>query len=405
MVPTLDLNAPGVHAHPFDTYRRYREEDPVHWSERYQSWFLFRHADVHAALRHPALSSKRLEAFRQLTPPDRAEAVAGAFATLERWLLFQEGDTHHRQRRLFAHGFTPTAIRTMTPTIEGVADDLLSRLASQDSFDAATEFAIPFPVTVIADLFAVEPGDRKRVQHWSDDIAYFLTSIPIPADACDRIGPTLRDLASTMAAVVASRRGHPRGEFIDELIRAEEDGTALETADLMANFSVLLLAGNETTRNLVGNGIHLLLQHPEVLEQLRADVGLWDNAVLEILRYRSPIQMISRQVVAEVELGGKQMKPGEQVFCMLGAANHDPAVFPDPERFDLRRANASDHLAFGAGPHFCIGYALALAEGRIALRRLFEAFPGLRADPAQSAEFLPVTRLMGFTHLPVVTGA
>jgi cytochrome P450 len=404
MVPEPDLNAPAVHGNPFEAYRQLRESDPVHWSESFQGWCLYRHADVQTALGHPAFSSKRLDTFRRLTPPDRAAQVAEAFETLERWILFQDGEAHRRQRRLFGHGFAPGAIRLMLPRIEAVADELLRGLAGRPAFDAAAEFAIPFPVTVIADLFAVEPGDRMRVQHWSDDIASFLTSIPIPAAACDRIGPTLRDLTSTMAAVVASRRGHSRGEFIDELIRAGEDGTVLETADLMANFSVLLLAGNETTRNLIGNGIHLLLQHPDVLEQLRADEGLWDRAVLEILRYRSPIQMISRQVVEEVELGGKRMKPGDQVFCMLGAANHDPAVFPDPERFDLRRANASDHLAFGAGPHFCIGYALALAEGRIALRRLFETFPGLRADPARPAEFLPITRLMGFTHLPVVSG-
>ena len=403
MVPTLDLNAPGVHAHPFETYRRYREEDPVHWSERYQSWFLFRHADVHAALRHPALSSKRLEAFRQLTPPDRAEAVAGAFATLERWLLFQEGDTHHRQRRLFGHGFTPTAIRTMTPTIEGVADDLLSRLASRDSFDAATEFAILFPVTVIADLFGVPPGDRKRVEHWSDDIAYFLTSVPIPADACDRIGPTLEDLKATMASVVEARRRHPRGEFLDELIRAEVDGSVLETADLMANFSLLLLAGNETTRNLIGNGIDLLMSEGEALQALRADPALWANAVEEILRLRSPVQIISRLVVEEVEFRGKTMKPGQQVFCVLGSANHDPQVFSNPERFDIRRANAGDHVAFGAGVHFCLGFVLAHTEGRVALQRLFEAFPNLRPDPARPAEVLGVARLMGFTHLPVVT--
>lgn len=402
MVPTLDLNAPGVHAHPFETYRRYREEDPVHWSERYQAWFLFRHADVHAALRHPALSSKRSEAFRRLAPPDRAKAVDSALATLERWLLFQEGTEHHRQRRLFGHGFTPTAIRTMTPTIEAVAGTLLGGLATRTSFDAATEFAIPFPVTVIADLFGVKPEDRKRVEHWSDNIAYFLTSVPIPADACDRIGPTLEDLSATMAAVVEARRTHSRGEFLDELIRAEEDGSVLETADLMANFSLLLLAGNETTRNLIGNGIDLLMSHREALNTLRADAGLWENAIEEILRLRSPIQMISRLVVQEATFCGRTLEPGQQVFCVLGSANHDPEVFPDPERFDIRRVNSGDHVAFGGGAHFCLGFVLAHAEGRVALQRLFERFPNLRPDPHQPAEILGVTRLMGFTHLPVV---
>lgn len=401
MLPDFDLNAPRHHALPFETYRRFREEDPVHWSERYQSWFLFRHSDVHAALRHPALSARRLDTFRRLIPPDRREAVAGAFATLERWVLFQEGPGHLRQRRLFGHGFTPTAIRTMTPTIEAVAEGLLRGLASQDSFDAAVDFAIPFPVTVIADLFGVATHDRKRVEHWSDEIAYFLTSIPIPADACDRIGPTLSDLASTMEAVVTKRRGHSRGEFLDELIRAEDEGEVLEVADLMANFSLLLLAGNETTRNLIGNGIDVLMTHRDALNALRGDTGLWPGAVDEILRFRSPIQMISRQVVEEVTFGGKTLKPGQQVLCMLGSANHDPEVFPDPERFDIRRTNADAHVAFGGGTHFCLGYVLAQTEGRLALRRLFEAFPDLHADPDRKAEVLGVTRLLGFTHLPV----
>ncbi|HAB16659.1 MAG TPA: hypothetical protein DCE44_09440, partial [Verrucomicrobiales bacterium] len=343
MTLELDLNAPEFHANPFETYRRFREADPVHWSERYHSWFLFRHDEVNSALRHPAISEKRLETFRRLTPPDRAAAVAPAFATLERWILFQSGPEHRQRRQLFGHGFTESAIGKLTPVLEKVASELLGNLRTRASFDAASEFAIPFPVTVIGDMFGVLPEDRLRVEHWSDDIAYFLTSIPIPADACDRIGPTLADLNSTMEKVVAARRASPRGEFLDELIHAEENGQVLETADPFANFSLLLLAGNETTRNLIGNGIHLLLKHPESLNALRQDSSLWENAVDEILRYRSPIQIISRLVVEEVNLGGKTQRPGQQLFCVLGAANHDPEVFPDPEEFDIRRSNAGDH--------------------------------------------------------------
>ncbi|MBN8248637.1 MAG: cytochrome P450 [Verrucomicrobia bacterium] len=399
----FDLNAPEVHQRPFETYRRLREVDPVHWSERYQSWFLTRHSDVHAALRHPSLTSKRLETFRRLTPPERSAEVAEAFRTLERWVLFQDGPDHVRKRQLFGHGFTARALESLLPRIETVAGDLLDALAGRPSFDAAADLAIPFPVTVIADLFGVAVEDRPKVAHWSDDIAQFLTSVPIPAAACDRIVPTLRGFAATMSAVVESRRRQPRGDFLDELIHAEDEGGRIEPADLLANFSLLLFAGNETTRNLIGNGIVLLLAHPEAREALRQEPDLWRNAVDEILRVRSPVQIISREVAQPLTLGGRDLKAGQQVFCVLGAANHDPEVFPDPERFDIRRNNADDHLAFGGGAHFCLGHALAHAEGRVALQRLFEAFPGLHLDPDHPTELLGTARLMGFTRLPVCT--
>lgn len=396
------FDLPETQTDPVAVYRRFREAEPVYWSERYQAWFLFRYADVSEALRNPKLSEKRIEAFRRLIPPDQLDVTAPALATLERWVLFQAGEDHRRQRRLFSHGFMPRAIQELEPRLHEVAAELLDRLRGRSEFDAATEYAIPFPVTVIAELFGLPPEERPRVARWSDEIAFFLTSIPIPAEACVRIVPVLNELTATMERVVQDRRAHPRGEFLDELIQAEEGGQVIESADLMANLAFVLFAGNETTRNLIGNGLQLLLDSPAAWAELSADPKLWENAIHEILRCRSSVQLISRLAVADVTFGGKTIRAGHQVFCLLGSANHDPEVFPEPERFDIHRTNASDHLAFGAGAHFCLGHYLAHAEGRVALSRLRGAFPGLRRNPERPPELLRDARLMGYTRFPVL---
>ena len=305
---------------------------------------------------------------------------------------------HSRIRKLVTHAFTPKAIAGYADTIRAVANELLDAAQARGSFDLVTDYATPLPVRVIADIIGIPPELHDDVLRVSNEAA--LTLDPAltwrqfrSADAA------IREATVMLDDHIAQLRRNPGDDLLSELVRINTDGDRLSDEELRVNTLLLLGAGFETTVNLIGNAVSLLMQHRDQLRRLQADPSGWPNAVDEVLRYDSPVQVTVRVSNRATEVAGQHVPESRAVVLMLGAANRDPAVFTEPDRFDVTRPDARNHLAFSAGIHYCLGAQLARLEAAIALETLFERFPDLTlAGPAVRRR----TRVLhGFEHLPV----
>jgi cytochrome P450 len=326
-------------------------------------------------------------------------------------LLAVNPPEHSRYRRQVAKVFTPRAIAALEPRVQQIAEGLLDDLEleakravdseSQDVVDLVSSYASLLPVTVIAEILGVPVEMRDQFLKWGNAAAPTLDiglSYREYRD-CER---GIRALNEWMYAHIERLRRNPGDDLLSKLITVEDDGVRMTDLELMATAGLLLAAGFETTVNLIGSGAQLLLTHPDQLQVLREDPSVWGNAIDEILRYESPVQNTARYAAVDTEICGLPIPKSGFVQVLIGAANRDPEAFADPGRFDVRRANARDHLAFSAGVHYCIGAALARAEGRIGLRALFERYPELAtAGPATRR---PTRTLRGYETLPVRLG-
>jgi pimeloyl-[acyl-carrier protein] synthase len=397
---TLAFNPylPEVHEDPYPLYHRLRAEDPVHRSDL-GFWVLTRHADVLAVLRDPRLSrdprrSERIELLRSSAELDELLASEEAAPSM----LFVDPPDHTRLRTLVNKAFTPAAVERLRPRVEAIVAGLLDRVAGAGAMDVVEDLAYPLPVTVICELFGVPEADHDRFRAWSRGLVRLLD----PLVATDALEGALRArlaLRGYLRELIAERRAHPTGDLLTALIAAEDEGHQLSEAELVSMCVLLLVAGHETTVNLIANGLLALLRDPEALAGLKAEPGLAGSAVEELLRYDSPVQFTSRHALADLDLGGRQVGAGETVVAVLGAANRDPAQFPDPDRLDLAR-QPNRHVAFGGGIHFCLGAPLARMEARIAIPALLARLPGLEVGPGPPVRRDTVT-LRGLASLPV----
>jgi len=391
----FDPHSPEVHADPYPFYRRLRETDPVHLSP-IGLWILTRYDDCVTSLRDPRFGRDGFEAILAAQYGEEAGAER-----LPRSMLFRDPPDHTRLRSLVNRAFTPRVIEGMRPRIQGVVDDLLDRVERQGRMDVIADLAYPLPVTVICDMLGVPAGDHEQIKEWSSDIIRSLDAIAIPSDPSivERGRVARRGIADYFRALLPERRRHPRGDLLSSLLAVEEQGDRLTEGELLATCVLLFIAGHETTVNLIGNGLLALLRHPAELDRLRREPVLIGSAVEELLRYDGPVQRTARITNAEVELGGKTIPPGAFVVTVIGAANRDPAQFPDPDRLDIARAD-NRHLAFGFGIHFCLGAPLARMEGRLALGTLLRRLPRLRLV-ATTLEWRESATLRGLRALPV----
>ncbi|HEY2959659.1 MAG TPA: cytochrome P450 [Actinomycetota bacterium] len=396
---TLAFNPflPEVHEDPYPLYRRLRQADPVHRSEL-GFWVLTRHADVLALLRDPRTSrdprrSERVEALRSSVEVGRLLDEEEAAPSM----LFVDPPDHTRLRTLVNKAFTPAAVERLRPRVEQVVDGLLDRVAGAGAMDVVEDLAYPLPVTVICDLFGVPEADRDRFRGWSRAFVHLLDPL-VAEDAMERALQARLALRGYLRELVAQRRAHPADDLLTALIAAEDQGQALSEAELVSMCVLLLVAGHETTVNLIANGTLALLRQPRALARLAADPSLAGSAVEELLRHDAPVQFTSRHALADFEIDGHAVRTGETVVGILGAANRDPAVFPDPDELDLGR-KPNRHVAFGGGIHFCLGATLARTEAGIAIPALLGRLPGLELAGA------PVRRdtvtLRGLSSLPV----
>jgi len=385
---------PEFVADPYPTYHRLRAEDPVHHSPL-GFWVLTRYADVMAMLRDPRLIKEPIAAF-----------VAARFGIavppgLGLSMLDRDPPDHTRLRGLVSKAFTPKALESQRPHIQQIVDDLLAHAGGKGKMDLIEEFAYPLPVRVICEMLGVPVKDHERFKAWGLDIARGLDAIMLPPDSevGRRSMAGRHALAAYFRELIAERRAAPQDDMLSALIAAEEAGDKLNEEELLATCILLLVAGHETTVNLIGNGTLALLRHPDQLRKLREHPGLIGTAVEELLRFDGPVQRTARIPSEDVTIGGQTIGKGEMVMPFLGAADRDPAQFRDPDRLDITRTD-NRHIAFGMGIHFCLGAPLARMEGQIAINTLVQRLPklGLATD---RPEFRQSLTLRGLRTLPV----
>jgi pimeloyl-[acyl-carrier protein] synthase len=378
---------------PYPTYHRLRAEDPVHQNPL-GFWVLTRYEDVVTALRDPRLAKEAIASFV-------AARFGAPIPAVGLSMLDRDPPDHTRLRGLVSKAFTPRVVEGLRPHIQRIVDGLLARVEGEHAMDLIEEFAYPLPVIVICQMLGVPVEDRDQFRQWGLDIARGLDTILLPPDSevGQRSAAARRALADYFRALIAERRASPRGDMLSDLIAAEEAGDKLSVDELLATCILLLVAGHETTVNLIGNGTLALLRHPDQLERLREDPGLIGSAVEELLRYDGPVQRTARIPSEDVTIGGRTIPKGELVMPFIGAADRDPAQFPDPDRLDIGRAD-NRHIAFGWGIHFCLGAPLARLEGQIAIGTLVRRLPKLALATDRPEHRLSLT-LRGLTSLPV----
>ena len=352
---------------PYPVYSALRTRDPVHRSRLLKSWLFTRHSDVDAILRdHRHFGNDP----RKGTLSSRQRAIlptSGEFT-----LLFLDPPDHTRLRALVNKVFTPKAVNNLEPRIRSILGSLLDGIEDPAAFDIMQAVARPLPVIVIAEMLGVPLEDRDRFRIWSDQRARLLEPM---------IGQREREAAKAASSafdayfrpIIEARRAEPRDDIVSTLARAADDGGRLTERETLNMLRLLLSAGNETTINLIGNGILALLRHPEQLQRLRNDPNLIPAAVEELLRFDSPVQADFRRVLRDCEVNGAALRKRDNLVLFLGAANRDPDVFEDPDRLDVGRSQGP-HLSFGRGIHHCLGAPLARLEGRIVLEMLLERF-------------------------------
>lgn len=405
LTPDFDFLREEVMRDPYPVYRQLREEAPVFWSEQMDAWVITRHDDVDAALKQPELfSSARIHkilygyADRRirgwpgqalLRPVVRKLALLKMRGFVEmgsRFMWQNDPPEHTRLRKLMHQGFTQSLVTKMRPLIAERANALLDKFCERGAADFMADFAVPFPAQIVADIFGV-PEDWERLHHWENDLKLFLGARRGDAQRAAADGlRSVSELREFFMGKIRERRARPGDDLISRLAAAEVEGFYLDDRELCANLMVTLGAAQITTQDMLGNGLHALLRHPDQLAILRDDRELLLRGIDEIVRYDGPVQLTNRVLTADHELRGKRLRKGQMVYLIRGAANRDPERFPDPDRFDVRRATQG-HVAFGSGIHYCIGAALARAEGDIAFGLVFDRMPNLRLDAAAPVRY------------------
>jgi cytochrome P450 len=317
-------------------------------------------------------------------------------------MLVVEPPDHTRYRRLVSKVFTARAVEQLRPQVQAVADELLDELAGTPAgqpADLVERYATLLPVRVICRILGVPADQEARVLALGNGVAPSL-DLGIGWPAYLQVQRSLHAFNTWLDDHLRRLRAHPGPDLLSQLVHLEDEGSRLDDVELRATAGLLLAAGFETTVNLLGNGTQLLLADPGQLAVLRAAPDRWPDAVEEVLRFESPVQVTGRGAVRPTTVAGVPVAAGAHVTLLLAAANRDPEVFTEPQRFDVTRENAREHLAFSGGRHFCLGAALARVEGEVGLRSLFERLPGLTAAPGATRR--PTRVLRGWEHLPVV---
>ncbi|MCU1626483.1 MAG: cytochrome [Pseudonocardia sp.] len=396
-----DLLSEDAVGDPYPLLAALREQDPVHWSERYRSWFVTRFDDVDACLRDERFSSDRIAPYRRARL-DRAgtdPGVRAAFGVLEDWMVFKDPPDHTRLRKLLSRAFTPRAVERIRPRIGEIADELLDVVAGTGRADLVGDYAYPLTASVIAEMLGVPREDRHRFKGWSDRITGLVFGGLADSDRHTDGAGGMAELTEYLSGLVDAHERAPADDLLSALISARDAGDSLSHDEVIATGVLLLFAGHETTTNLIGNGLLALLRHPDQRARLAADPPLIGGAVDELLRYDGPAKTIARLMAADVELRGRTLRRGERVFLCASAANRDPEVFAAPDELDITRADRRS-LGFGVGLHYCLGAPLARLEAAVAIPRALDRLPGLRTT-GEPLRWHPVLLSRGMLRFPV----
>ncbi len=358
---SFDLTSSAVRANPYELYERLRRKDPIHRMRLVNAWALTGYEDAQTVL----LDSKRFS-----SGDNKLEYAP------YRTMLDLDPPDHTRLRSLVSKAFTPRSVSALAPRVQQIVEALLNDLADKKRFDLISEFAFPLPVIVIAEMLGIPAQDRDRFNVWSNDIALAVEPI-LSHEEIGRVERSSDEIVRYFENIIAERRRRPEDDLLSALLVVEEEGERLSHDELLGTLMLLLVAGNETTRSLIGNGMLALLKNPAQLQRLRDNPGLLDTAIDELLRYDSPVQLIIRVVLEDMEFNGRRLRAGQKVLILVGAANRDPAIFAAPSMLDIGREEKS-HLSFGRGIHYCLGSPLALLEARFAFAGLLARFPSIQ---------------------------
>jgi hypothetical protein len=389
---------PAFIANPYPAFRALRESAPV-WRSSFGRTFLTRYEDASLMLRDRRLGKDYTDAealIRRFGPTAMREP---AVIELSHMMLMRDPPDHTRLRGLVTKVFTARKIEDMRPGIQAITDRLLDQVAASGTMDAIRDLAFPLPVLVICELLGIPEADRARFVTATASGAALLNPVPPTREELDRANEGTLATGAYFEALFEQRRRDPRDDLLTLLVQAEEAGDHLTPEELRANTSLLFAAGHETTVNLIGNGIWSLLGAPDQWAALRDDPALIPNAIEEILRFECPVQAVARTVAEPIMFGAETFAKGELIVALIGAANRDPEMFPDPDRLDVTRERLKP-LSFGGGIHFCIGAQLARIEAEVVFSSLLRRMPDLRladATPRWRQSFT----LRGLTNLPV----
>jgi hypothetical protein len=380
--PSLSLYRlmdPTVLADPYPLYRRLREVDPVHWDPFLHAWVVTGYQDCITVLH-------KMSADRTPTPEQikamGIESLEPIARVMTKQMLFMDAPTHTRLRKLCSVAFTSRRIERMRAHIEEIAEKLIAHALPQGRMDLIGDFAAPLPAIVTAEMLGVPTEDHQQLKSWSADFAEMLGNFQHNPDRAARVLQSVEEMTAYFRAAIREQEKLPREGLINALMTAEVDGARLTEEEVIANTIVTMVGGQETTTNLIGNGMLTLLRNPAQLAQLRDDPSIIESAVEELLRYESPSQHTARIAPEDCELGGKRIRKRDAVMAVMAAGNRDPARFADPDQLDLLRQD-NRHLAFGWAAHFCFGAPLARMEGQIAFTALLRRLRDIALPPQQ----------------------
>lgn len=395
-ISLYELLDPEVLANPYPLYRQLREEAPVYWDPFLCAWVVTRYRDVVHVLRH--YSADRTPTPEQLDAMGLT-AVSPIAQVMVKQMLFMDAPAHTRLRSLAASAFSPARVAVLKAHVSEIVEQLIDRVAVNGRMETIADFAAPLPAIVTAEMLGVPVEDHEQLKDWSADFAEMLGNFQHNPDRVARVVKSVAEMTAYFHARMEELRRVPRPGLVHSLMTAEVNGERLTDEEVVANSIVTMVGGQETTTNLIGNGLLTLLRNPLEMRRLVDNPSMISTGVEELLRYESPSQHTARLAPEDTELGGQKIAKRQAVIVVMGAANRDPEQFPDPDRLDLgRRENR--HLAFGWAAHFCFGAALARIEAQTAFAALLRRLPNLRLEPGP-LEWRENLGLRGLKALPV----
>jgi cytochrome P450 len=394
--PLFNPLSPEVIANPYPHYHRLRTLDPVHRSPL-GVFVASRHADASFVLRDKRFGKDFVGRMtRRFGPQVLDEPV---YRSMRHWMLQMDPPDHTRLRGLVVKAFTARRVDDMRPRIQEIVDATLDRAEQRGRMDLIADFALRLPVVVICDMLGIPEEDHEMIFSVARGGGRLLDPVPLSRAEIDQANNDNLATAAYFHSLFELRRRQPGDDLTTQLVQAEEEGHKLTNEELTANVILLFGAGHETTVNLIGNGLLALHRHPDQLRLLMENPTLIGNAVEELLRYDSSVQLTGRTALEDVAVGGVDVPKGESVLCLLGAANRDPAVYADPDRLDITRPNIRP-MSFGGGIHFCLGAQLARIEGEIAIATLLRRLPNLKLDDVEHPDWRQTFVLRGLNRLP-----
>jgi cytochrome P450 len=384
----LNFITDDIRRNPYPLYESMRRSSPVLYVEQLDFWMLFDYESVKRALSEHEIWSSRA------APPGGSPLD---------WMIFHDPPRHTKLRALVSRAFTPKVVAGLEPRIREISRELLDAVVPRGEMDLCADYTVPLPLMVIAEMLGIPTADQPRFRRWVDTILQLSDTVAggeLAARAESEARVAQDEMRVYLADVLHERRKNPGDDLLARLAVAEVDGERLTDEEILCFFQLLLLAGSETTINLINNAILSFIEHPGELARLQASPDLLPSAIEEVLRYRSPVQAVFRATTRDVELHGQVIPAGKLVLPMIGAANRDPACFPAPDRFDVGR-DPNPHVGFGHGIHFCIGVPLARLEARIALPDLLSRLRHFRLASDAPWEPRQAFHVHGPTRLPI----